>query len=89
MLREVKQKFFGRVGATKFRRANAPKLVQCESEGRGNMYDSGHFQVQNKLLYIYFVFFFFLQSKEPNTFILKKMKVFYARYETVFTHFYL
>ena len=45
------------------------------------MYDSGHFQVQNKLLYIYYVFF--LQSKEPNTFILKKMKVSYDRYETL------
>ena len=81
MLCEVKQKFFGRVGATKFRRANAPKLVQCESEGSGDMYDSGHFQVQNKLLYIYYAFF--LQSKEPNTFILKKMKVSYDRYETI------
>jgi uncharacterized protein YktB (UPF0637 family) len=29
MLCEVKQKFFGRVGATKFRRANAPKKNFC------------------------------------------------------------
>ena len=33
MLCEVKQKFFGRVGATKFRRANAPQKNFCLVSG--------------------------------------------------------
>ena len=44
------------------------------------LYDSGHFQVQHKLLPFYYVF---LYKAKNRTFILKKMKVSYVRYETL------
>ena len=79
MLCEVKQKFFGRVGATKFCRANAPKKMTVSFLW---------LQKQKRLL---FYQFFGGTSKDKiddqYKFILQKMKVSYDQYETLLHNF--
>ena len=67
-LKPKKNFFFGRVGARKFWRANAPKKLLLDSH-------SIFVSIRNRHISSF-------TGNQFFTFILKKMKVFYARYET-------